>query len=76
MWEWFKEFVINDTDYEVLDIEANNNVISGDRVLLLGQKSVDKYLGADSNNYNLFRLRGTVLLIKGKPTICTFDLLS
>lgn len=74
VWEWFKEFVINDTDYEVLDIEANNNVISGDRVLLLGQKSVDKYLGADGNNYNLFRLRGTVLWIKGKPTICTFDL--
>ena len=70
IWQWYLENVIRDTPYEVLDV-TNVPHITGDRVLLMGQKVVSLYIHPE---LSLLKARGNLYQVAGLPAIPTFDL--
>lgn len=70
VWDWFREELPSGTTIEVINALAPVQP-TGDRVLLMGQRTLQQWVGADAS---IFTSRGAPLQVLGRPATATFDL--
>lgn len=72
VWQWFREQLPAGTELELMDATKPLTAPpSGRRVLLMGQRVLQFFEGADAN---IFTMRGSLLKVYGLTATATFDL--
>jgi hypothetical protein len=70
VWEWFREQLPPTTEIELLDA-TTSAIPTGDRVLLMGQRTLQQFTSPDAS---IFTSRGALLQCYGRYATATFDL--